>query len=63
MSHARDELSRTLALCKEPSGQTITIEFEDNSKQVIRPSKAFANDVRGLCEHIAAGRKYKHVSA
>lgn len=54
-----DELSNTLKRCREPHPQSVTMTFEDGSKQIIRPSLAFNNDWRGLCEHVANGRSYK----
>jgi hypothetical protein len=53
------DATQYLKAAKEPSGEAVTILFEDGSRQVVRPTKAFNGDWRGLCEHLAAGRNYK----
>lgn len=58
----KDEMSRTLALCRELSGLTITMQFPDGSRQVIRPTKAFKQDHAGLCQTLAGGREYKLIT-
>lgn len=54
-----DELARTLKKCREPLEQSVTIKFMDSRAQhVVRPTKAFQGDWRGLAEHLADGHPY-----
>jgi len=57
-----DELSSALKGAREKSGETITMEYPNGSKHVIRPTKAFKGSVRDLCDHIACGAPYRIVS-
>ena len=48
-----------LKAAREPMDTTVTMEFEDGSRQLIHPSKAFDGNWKALCLTIAEGRPFK----
>ena len=61
MKHNKNQpnVEDILKLSREPMNKSITMQFEDGSTQLVRPTRAFDGNWRALCEHIAHGRAYK----
>lgn len=53
------DLDKVLKAAKEPLDTTMTMEFEDGSRQLLHPSKAFDGNWKALCLAVAEGRPFK----
>ena len=59
MANQKEELSSTLRLSREKAERGMTLVFQDGSRHVIHPTKAFRADWRGLAESIAGNRAFR----
>ena len=56
-----EELALTLKQARQPGDGTVTIEFENGARQVIRPSKAFGGYKKDLADAMAGNLPHKVV--
>jgi len=56
-----EELALTLKKCRQPGAKTITVEYENGCRQVIRPSLAYDGNDYSVAAGVAGNTAFKLV--